>query len=403
MSQTSDRNAHPWTEVPELKPVDRPHPRSVLDRPLRIAVLAGGANTERNVSLSSGTAVVRALRGLGHAVAQLDSASSPVIPDQDPEESFLTAEVGEDDLSDRPDAPTAVVPPDLDALRQVRSSQRHAGVLAEGLLPILQHADVAFLTVFGDEGESGATQALLDEHGVVYTGPSAAVCRLTFDKAATKQVLAERGILTPRWHVVGRDRIEEGLASLELPGPWIVKPVGGGSTIGLSMVEDAADLPAACALASAEGRDALVEEFVPGRDFTIGALGAHVFAVVEAITDRELYDYEAKYTPGKASKQVPADLTPEQTAHVRELTADVHRLLGIGDTSSRADFRLGPDGRFTFFETNPLPGLTSTSSYPLSALAEGIEFPQLCEELVIRALCGAGKLDEGPTHLGVTR
>ena len=403
MSQISDGDAQRWTEVHELEPVDRPHPLSAIDRPLRVAVLAGGANTERNVSLSSGTAVVRALRGLGHAVAQLDSASPPVVPDQDPEESFLTAEVSEEDLSDRPDAPTAVVPPDLDALQQVRDAQQQLGVLAEGLLPVLRHADVVFLTVFGDEGESGATQALLDEHGIVYTGPSAEVCRLTFDKAVTKEHLAARGILTPRWHVVGRNRVEEGLASLGVPGPWIVKPVAGGSTIGLSMVEDAADLPAACELASAEGRDALIEEFVPGRDFTIGVLGERVFAVVEAITDRELYDYEAKYTPGASSKQVPADLTPEQTAHVRELTAEVHRLLGIGDTSSRADFRLGPDGRFTFFETNPLPGLTPTSSYPLSALAEGLEFPQLCEELVIRALRGAGKLDGDPSHLPGTR
>lgn len=352
---------------------------------LRIAVLMGGANTERNVSLSSGTAVVRALRGLGHAVAHVDSAAAPIIPGQDPQDAFLTAEVAEEDLAATPIAPTATAPPDLGALAMVRATQQE-GVLARGLLPILEQADVVFLTVFGDEGESGATQRLLDAHGLVYTGPSAEICELTFDKAATKAALAPHGIVGPQDHVVRIGREVADLAALSVPGPWIVKPVAGGSTIGLTHVEDARDLPAAVALASAAGQHALIEEFIVGRDFTIGVLGDRVFSVVEAITDRDLYDYEAKYTPGESRKQVPADLGSEQTAEVRALAGRVHELLGIGDTSSRSDFRLGTDGRFRFFEVNPLPGLTPTSSYPLSAAADGIDFPQLCEELALRAL-----------------
>jgi D-alanine-D-alanine ligase len=142
-----------------------------MDHPMRIAVLMGGANTERNVSLSSGLAVSRALRGLGHAVAAVDSAASPVVPDQPPASAFLTAEVDEHDLAATPMAPTATAPPDLESLAAVRAGQEH-GVLAPGLLPILAAADVVFLTVFGDEGESGATQRYLDAHGLRYTGPS---------------------------------------------------------------------------------------------------------------------------------------------------------------------------------------------------------------------------------------
>jgi D-alanine-D-alanine ligase len=357
---------------------------------LRIAVLMGGANTERNVSMSSGMAVVRALRGLGHAVAQVDTAAPPVIPGQDPQDAFLTSEIPEEDLSATPVAPTATAPPDLGALAMVRATQQD-GVLARGLLPILQHAEVVFVTVFGDEGESGATQRLLDEHGLVYTGPSAELCELTFDKAATKAVLAAHGILGPAGHVVRIGHEAADLAALEIPGPWIVKPVAGGSTIGLTHVEDPAELHDAIARASAAGQHALIEEFIPGRDFTIGVLGDRVFSVVEAVTDRDLYDYEAKYTPGESRKQVPADITPEQTTELRALTGRVHELLEIGDTSSRSDFRLGPDGRFRFFEVNPLPGLTPTSSYPLSAAADGIEFPQLCEELAVRALAAGPK------------
>ncbi len=361
-----------------------------ITAPLRIAVLMGGANTERNVSLSSGLAVVRALRGLGHAVASVDSASAPVIPGEDPHAAFLTAEVAPDDLAATPIAPTVSPPPGLDALAVVRAGQDD-GVLAPGLLPILAAADVVFLTVFGDEGESGATQRVLDAHGLRYTGPAADVCSLTFDKEATKEALVAHGIATPAWQRIRVGREGADLAALDIPGPWIVKPVAGGSTIGLSHVIDRAELPAAVARASAAGEDALIEEFVPGRDFTIGALGERVFAVVEALTDRDLYDYEAKYTPGQSRKQVPADLTNEQTAEVRALTAQVHRLLNIGDTTSRSDFRLGPDGRFTFFEVNPLPGLTPTSSYPISALAEGIDFPELCEQIALRALGAADR------------
>jgi D-alanine-D-alanine ligase len=390
------------TALPD--PVPRPHPASSTVEPLRIAVLAGGANSERNVSLSSGQAITRALRGLGHAVAMVDSAQSPVVPDEDPDAAFLTTEVPASALPETPVAYNAVAPPELDALAVVRDGQTLGGVLADGLLPILAAADVVFVTVFGDEGESGRTQRLLEQHGIVHTGPSAEVCELTFDKARTKEVLVAHGIVTPAWHVVRRDHLDDDLDTLTVPGPWIVKPVGGGSTIGLSKVDDPAELAAACRKASAEGRDALVEEYLEGRDFTIGVLGERVFAVVEASTDRELYDYEAKYAPGAARKQVPADLDDHLTAEVRHLTGEVHRLLGIGDTSSRADFRLTPDGRFNFFETNPLPGMTPTSSYPLSLGAEGVTFPEVCEELVVRALRragrevapGGGALDVGP-------
>src|SRR5699024_4315467 len=169
-------------------PIPRPHPSSQLPGPLRIAVVAGGANRERNVSQSTGTAVSRALRGLGHAVALLDSASSPVVRDEDPEDVFLSAETAAEDLSATPAAPTPTTTPERETRLAVRARQVD-GVLAEWLLPILKAADIVFVCVFGDEGEAGNTQRLLDAHGIRHPGPSADVCALTYDKAATKQVL----------------------------------------------------------------------------------------------------------------------------------------------------------------------------------------------------------------------
>ncbi|TVP68944.1 MAG: ATP-grasp domain-containing protein [Nitriliruptor sp.] len=368
----------------------RPHPSSTLSAPLRIAVLMGGANSERYASLSSGVAIARALRWVGHAVAAVDSAQAPIVADRRVDHAFLTAEVEQEDIPETPVSPTVAIPPDLDALAEVRSRQED-GVMAPGLLPILAAADVVFVTTFGDEGEMGNSQRYLEQHAIVYTGPTPEVCDLTFDKVRTKELVTEHGIDTPAWHLVRRDRIEEDLRELTLPGPWIVKPHAGGSTIGLSKVDDPAQLPAACRLAIAEGRDALIEEFVPGRDLTIAALGDRVFAIVEPLSDHEVFSYEAKYTPGESRKEVPANLSPEDTARVRRLTGQVHQVLGIGEATSRADFRLAADGRLVFLETNPLPGMTPRSSYPMSAAAEGMSFPELCEDIVVRALRRAGR------------
>ena len=387
VTASPEEGAEQWT-VDEAMP--RPHPASTLSAPLRIAVLMGGGNTERFGSLSTGTAIARALRWVGHAVAAVDSAQAPLISDREPEHAFSTAEVEEADVPESPVSPTVTAPPDLEVLAQVRA-QQDEGVLAHGLLPVLRAADVVFITTFGDEGEMGNTQRYLDKHGITYTGPTADVCELTFDKARSKEVIAAHGIDTPAWHVVRRDHIEQDLAGLDMPAPWIVKPCGGGSTIGLSKVEDPAELPAACRLAVAEGQDAIIEEFVPGRDLTIAALGERVFSVVEPISDGDIFTFEAKYTPGEGRKECPADLTPEQTAEVRRLTGLTHHALGIGDATSRADFRLTPDGRFLFLETNPLPGMTPRSSFPLSAAAEGVTFPELCEDIVVRALRRAGR------------
>jgi D-alanine-D-alanine ligase len=350
---------------------------------LRVAVLMGGANSERDVSLECGLAVTRALRGLGHLVAAVDSAVPPDGWDGPVEAAFHSDRDGLDLVG--PDVAPPGSPPDRARLAALRAGQE-GGVLAPGVLPFLAAADVVFLTVYGDEGEAGATQQVLEAHGIRCTGPSAEVCALTFDKEATKRALVDHGIETPAWHRVRVGHEQADLGSLALPPPWIVKPVRGGSTIGLTHVTDAAALPDAVAEASAAGEDALVEAFVPGRDLTVGVLGDRVFAAVELITDRPLYDYEAKYVPGASRKQAPADLTPAQTAEIRRLAGEVHRLLGVGDTSSRSDFRLRPDGRFQFLEINPLPGITPTSGLPISARAAGVPYEVLCEELVLRAV-----------------
>jgi D-alanine-D-alanine ligase len=394
---TNGPERHDTTDHSVDDPMPRPHPASTLAAPLRIAVLMGGANSERYGSLSTGTAIARALRWVGHAVAAVDSAQAPLAVDRDVEHAFTTAEVEEADVPDAPIAPTVATPPDLEALASVRAQQED-GVLAPGVLEVLRAADVVFVTVFGDEGELGRTQRVLERHGIPFTGPTPDVCELTFDKARSKEAVVAHGIDTPAWHVVRRDHIEADLADLTVPGPWIVKPRFGGSTIGLSKVTDPADLAAACELASRENPDALIEEFVAGRDLTIASIGDRVFSVVEPLSDADVFTYEAKYTPGESRKECPADLTDADTARVRRITGEANQALGLQDAPSRVDFRLAPDGRLVFLETNPLPGMTARSSFPLSAAASGVGFSELCEDIVVRALRRAGRsvVEPGP-------
>lgn len=355
----------------------------------------GGANSERNVSLSSGLAVAHALRSLGYAVAEIDSAT-PLSWTAGGVDALFT--VDEPTVtSNRPVAPTAAAPPTAEELARLRAGQEE-GVAAPGVLEACRAADLVFVTTFGDEGEAGTTQAWLDRHGIAFTGPSADACAVAFDKARTKEVVAARGVRVPAGHVVRRSHAEGDLRALSITGPWIVKPLAGGSTIGLSRVEDPAALPAAVARATAGGCDALVETCVDGRDLTIGVLADRVFPVVEIVTDRALYDYAAKYTPGASRKRVPPAITDREHAEVSRLARTVHGALGIGATSSRSDFRLDAQGRAWFLETNPLPGMTPTSSYPISTAAGGLAFPELCHRLVQLAVSRGRQLRVPPAE-----
>lgn len=354
----------------------------------------GGANSERNVSLSSGLAIAHALRSLGYAVAEVDSAVPRASGSLDGLFSVDEPTVS----SNRPVAPTAAAPPTPGELARLRAGQEE-GVAALGVLEACRAADLVFVTTFGDEGEAGATQAWLDRHGIAFTGPSADACAVAFDKARTKEEVAARGVRVPAGHVVRRAHVDEDLRALSVAAPWIVKPRAGGSTIGLSRVEDPAALPAAVARATAGGSDALVEACIDGRDLTIGILADRVFPVVEIVTDRTLYDYAAKYEPGASSKRVPAAITEREHAEVSRLARTVHDALGLGATSSRSDFRLDSEGRAWFLETNPLPGMTPTSSYPISAAAGGLAFPELCHQLVQLALPRGRQPRDPPAEL----
>jgi D-alanine-D-alanine ligase len=167
--------------------------------------------------------------------------------------------------------------------------------------------------------------------------------------------------------------------------PVIVKPSKQGSTVGLSIVRDIGELWTAVDEAAKFDDEVMVEQFIPGRELTVGILGDEALPVGEIIPVHEIYDYECKYTAGMAREIFPADLTAEETRTIQELARRAFRALKLRGYA-RIDFRMAPDGVFYCLEANTLPGMTALSLIPQAATAAGISFPELCERIIQLAL-----------------
>ncbi len=331
---------------------------------MNIAVVLGGTNEERNVSLATGRAVLTALRERGHEVVAVDPAHGAVPAEE--EARMLGTEVGAD-------------PPSLADLERLGSSAVGAA-LAE--LPAIRRADVVFLALHGEFGEDGTVQGLLDLAGVAYTGSGCLGSAVAFDKRVSKELLTYGGVPTPAWTPSAADPA----AIVDALGlPLVVKPSSGGSTVGLTVVHQADRLEEAIELAAEYDDDVLCEAFIPGRELTVAVLDGEALPPVEIIPSHEIYDYECKYTPGMSRYEAPADLSSEETERLQDLAIRAYAALRQS-SYSRIDFRRADDGSHWCLEANSLPGLTPTSLVPKAAAAAGIEFPKLCERIALSGI-----------------
>jgi len=323
-----------------------------------IALLTGGSTPERDVALAGAAQVAPALRALGHAVVVVDTVHGPL--DADGERKLL-------DPSIRREPPSAAKLAELAAredLPRLVGRRELAG------------ADLVFLLLHGDQGEGGAVQALLELAGLRYTGSDPLGSGLAMDKEVSKRLLAAAGIPQAPWAVWPADE-----AKVEALGlPLVVKPSRAGSSVGVSVVRAATELPAAVAAAAAVDREILIEGFLPGREFSVGVLGDRALAAGEIVPEHEIFDYECKYTPGMCREIFPAPVAPELAARMAELALATHRTLKLRDLS-RVDFKLASDGTPCVLEANTLPGMTRGSLLPQSAAAVGIGFNELCAEI----------------------
>jgi D-alanine-D-alanine ligase len=302
----------------------------------RILVLMGGISREREVSLVSGAAVADALRASGHEVRTHD------------------------------------VTRDVVALVE---AVKNFG------------PDVVFNSLHGRYGEDGCIQGVLELIGVPYTHSGVRASAIAMDKPATKRVVEQAGIRTPRGKVVRREEFSLGDP---LPRPFIVKPVDEGSTIGVKVVGEGANRDWGDDWTY--GEQALVEEYIRGRELTVGIMGERALAVTEIRFEGTAFDYTAKYTEGHAEHVLPAPIPSQVYDAAMDAALTAHRSLGC-DGISRSDFRYddrrpGTDGLY-FLEINTQPGFTPLSLVPEQARHLGIAFGTLCEWLVERARCHA--------------
>lgn len=326
---------------------------------MKIAVLFGGDSVERDVSAASAAQVVGALRSRGHDVMAVEAGRGVLQPAE--ERALLTGRI------DRlPPAPAAG--PQLPAIV---------------MRPDLKAVDVVFLALHGGRGEDGTIQAVLDLAGLPYTGSGRLGSALGMDKDVSKRLFRAAGVPTPEWLMTPTDAAT---VTARLGFPVIVKPNAEGSTVGLTLVERAAELDRAIEAAAHYGGEVMIERYVAGRELTVGVLDDEALAVGEIIPAQgAIFDYVSKYQAGGAEEIFPADLTPDQTRRVQAMGLAAHRALKL-ESYSRADFRMDADGGFWCLEVNTLPGLTAGSLLPRSAAAVGISFPELCERICAGAL-----------------
>ena len=336
---------------------------------MKIAVLCGGLSNERDVSISSGTGIARALRARGHKVALVDLFLGC---DGDTEKMFTTEE--------RDDAFfVAEAAPDLAAVRAMRPGQ---GLVGRGVMDVCLAADIVFLALHGEEGENGKLQALLDLYGVKYTGSGYLGSALAMNKSLTKTLLAQTGIPVP-----GGVTVHRGEEPHPDPGfPCVVKPCSGGSSVGTTIVRGPEEYAAALDLAFRYEDSVIAERFVSGRELTVGVLDGKAMPVIEIIPKNGFYDYKNKYQPGLTVELCPAPITAEETETVQRLAERVYTALHL-EAYGRVDCIFSEeDGVCYCLEANTLPGMTPTSLMPQMGAAMGLDYGELCEKLIEASL-----------------
>jgi len=293
-----------------------------MNKDMKIAVAMGGPGSEHDVSMASGQAVLKALLAEGcDAVELLVKGHSMEVP--------------------------------------------------EGV-------GLVFNTIHGTYGEDGEMQRELEGKGIAYTGAGSVASELAFDKVTSKVQFVKAGVPTPASEIVN---CADGVVMPEMNVPYVVKPAREGSSVGVHIVMNDSEAQAAMEDAAQFGADVLVEQFVEGKELTVGVVDDEVFPVVHIAPRSGFYDKNNKYPwmtgEGGTDYYCPAELSDEETAKVKEAALAAHRSLGI-EVYSRVDVLLNSEGDAFVLEANTIPGMTESSLLPKAGAAAGYPFGELC-------------------------
>ncbi|VAX23320.1 D-alanine--D-alanine ligase [hydrothermal vent metagenome] len=298
---------------------------------MKIGVVMGGLSNEREVSLVTGSAVIESLQGMGLDCVKIDM-----------ERDFL-------------------------------SQTKNAAI------------DIAFIALHGRYGEDGCVQGALEIMDIPYTGSGVMASAIAMDKPMTKIVAKAEGIKTPAWNIVEAKSFKQNMEAVNIAPPMVVKPAGGGSSIGISICKSSNEIRGAVETALKEDPKALLEQFIEGDLYTVGIVAGVPLPVIRIEVKNGFYDYAHKYTHGKTEYHIPSGLSSKTEAEIKDAALKIHNAIGCKGVS-RSEFIMDEDNRSWFLEINTIPGLTKTSLLPKAAEATGISFDDLTLAILNEAL-----------------
>ncbi|MDE7321395.1 MAG: D-alanine--D-alanine ligase [Lachnospiraceae bacterium] len=337
---------------------------------MKIVVLAGGISTERDVSLVTGSMIYKALKKKGHDLVLLDvylgygqNADDIFDIDKDWCDNFGTI---------------SEVNPDISAVKAKRRDNPEC-VIGPNVIKICSQADIVFLALHGQNGEDGRIQAMFDLLDIRYTGTDYLSSALAMDKAISKELFHKYGIPTPKGITICRNEMK--LVDAWCIFPCIVKVNCGGSSVGVYMAKDKKQLDEALEKAFAFENRVIIEQYIDGREFSVGVLDGRALPVIEIAPKVGFYDYKNKYQAGSTVETCPAELDGNVTKAMQSCAEAVYRTLRL-KTYARMDFRMDNELKFYCLEANTLPGMTPTSLLPQEAAAVGMDFSDLCQKII---------------------
>lgn len=334
---------------------------------MKIVVLAGGTSTERDVSLITGAMIYKALKNKGHQAILLDvylgyEGEISNIFDIDKNWSANIDDIKESN-------------PDIEHIKSLRKDKSN-NFFGPNVIDICSKADIVFLALHGENGEDGKIQATFDLMGIKYTGTDYTSSAIAMDKAISKEIFSFYKIPTPEGI-----NIKKGDIFRWDTYPCIVKASCGGSSVGVSIANSSDEMDASLTEAFRYGDEVIIEEYIKGREFSVGVIEGNALPVIEIAPLVSFYDYKNKYQAGSAIETCPALLDEDITAKMQEISVDVFNALRIR-TYARMDFILNEKNEIFCLEANTLPGMTPTSLLPQEAQAIGMDFDTLCEKII---------------------
>lgn len=346
---------------------------------MKVVVLAGGLSTERDVSLTSGASICRALKERGHRTLLLDVFMG-----------LPNAPANLEEVFDLPDSNLKIAEgikttePDLEAVKASREDKSDC-FFGPNVIEICRLADIAFLGLHGGYGEDGRLQAAFDLLGIKYTGPDSLGNALTMDKSVTKQIFKMNHIPTPEGTWLYAKSKNKPLSDFGLSLPVVVKPCSGGSSIGVYICHTEEEYRAALDASFPQEQCVVIEEYIKGREFACGIIDGKALPVIEIVPKSGFFDYANKYQDGCTEEICPANIPEEIEQKMRKATERAFNALKL-NVYSRADFLLDDKGNIYCLEVNTLPGMTPASLLPKEAAYTGIEYPELCDLIIEKSL-----------------